>query len=181
MKRTVEQKKAPEVWKNVSQKSDFMIDSFSVLFILLSSDLAIFWRNFCPLNKKLWGPLESTLINFKAGSRKLSERKRSYFILLVLCGKQVHNCLHVSFFIHECVLFDKVISPPYLQDKIVDVRKGRGKKFDTGEPCLLHWIQQKSSKLRNVKKTLSCWMWQKSSTMKSIHRHHDIYKRGQEK
>ena len=132
MKKSAEQMKEPELWKVIL----WLIHFLSILYfwVLMRQ---FFERNFCPLNKKLWGPLESTLINFKAGSRKLSERKRSYFILLVLCGKQVHNCLHVSFFIHECVFFEKVISPSYLQDKIVDVRKRWRKKFDTGEPCLL--------------------------------------------
>ena len=147
MKKSAEQMKEPELWKVIL----WLIHFLSILYfwVLMRQ---FFERNFCPLNKKLWGPLESTLINFKAGSRKLSERKISYFILLVLCGKQVHNCLDVSFFIHECVFFDKVITPSYLQDKIVDVRKGWGKKFDTGEPYLLEWIQQKSWKLWNVKK-----------------------------
>ena len=134
----------------------FLKKWFHDWFIFCPFHTSEFWsgnflKKLLPPNKKLWGPLESTLINFKAGSRKLSERKRSYFILLVLCGKQVHNCLHVSFSYMSVASLIKLIVL-HIQDKIVDVRKGRGKKFDTGEPCLLHWNQQKSSKLRNVKK-----------------------------
>ena len=109
MEKTSELMKEPEHWKVILWSIHFL--SILYFWALMKQ---FFERNFCPLNKKFWGPLESTLINFKAGSRKLSERKRSYFILLVLCGKQVHNCLHVSFFIHECALFDKVINPIHI-------------------------------------------------------------------